>query len=344
MPPLYTNKFLARDGTFKTPQAPTYGYGIVGPVGPAGPTGATGAAGGSTNTAPFRYSNNTVEPPPGSDFELNSTTFSAATKLWIDDTSMDNVVVRNYFTQVNAGDDVYIQERSNSTDYQVYQTTGPATFKTGYTELPITWLRGGNPISNNAACIIGITRAGPAGTVVGSLPFWRDSTVFLTRPLINQTLSNAAVTANRLTLHVISVPQSRTFTTACIKVSTFIAASTARIGAWNVAADNGPGTLIWDTGDFSTASNGFKTSSISWAASPGNYYIGTISSGAISVLVASGGEYMATGGLSVSASVNVPVGNIYEDIAYPSGGLPDLTSATMSIALATDPGVLIGIR
>jgi hypothetical protein len=113
---------------------------------------------------------------------------------------------------------------------------------------------------------------------------------------------------------------------------------------WNIAADNGPGTLIWDSGDFATTSTGLVTATISWAATPGLYWIGCISDHAITVEGMNSVYTPAGLGYVLNSSSRQPLGDLYEDISYPSGGLPNLTGTTLTIQIQTLNTDLIGIQ
>jgi hypothetical protein len=201
--------------------------------------------------------------------------------------------------------------------------------------------------ATGAAGPAGPTGAGgsPAFSLDSTLPLWRDSQVYLTRPCTSgSTLTTSNTVANRIVLQQFVVPAPRTFTTVLVRVQTTAAGSKMRIGAWNVATDNGPGTLIWQTSDLATTSSGNLTATISWVAAAGLYYLGFITDHVISLFAIPAGGFMAPGGINMGNSSPVPLSSLFFDTTYPTTTLPDLTSATMGYNSTLVAGVIIGVQ
>src|SRR5262245_50792456 len=160
--------------------------GADGAVGPQGPQGEPGA---SSSAFEYTFSTDTTAPPASAHIELDNTDQTAATKLRIDDITANATDVHNLLTLYAAGDTIYLQDKDDSTRYQVYHVVDPVPARIGtYTEFNIVWDRGGaTPIANNARVLLALARAGvegppgptgpqgPPGVVSASPPLSFDS-------------------------------------------------------------------------------------------------------------------------------------------------------------------------
>lgn len=148
-------------------QGPIGAAGPVGPQGEQGAQGAQGAPGPSSDTWGYTYSNTTTPPPASQQFRLDNTNLQAATKIWINHLTLDGIDIANYLALVEIDDEIYIQDKNDSTAYDIFTVSGPpvaAAQPAGYTELTIVWARG-SPTSaiNNQPAIITLMRKGSVG-------------------------------------------------------------------------------------------------------------------------------------------------------------------------------------
>jgi hypothetical protein len=139
------------------------GIGVTGTTGPPGPTGSTGPAGGSTSLFEYSFSAATTEPPGSNQIRFDDASASAATKIWIDKLTSTGIDVSNYFTLFHAGDRAVVQDKNDATAYARYDLSGDPVFKTGYIELPVTFLSAGNALNGGQPTLLGIVRAGISG-------------------------------------------------------------------------------------------------------------------------------------------------------------------------------------
>ena len=66
--------------------------GVVGPPGPQGDPGPPGPSGTSTDTFPYFFSTNTIDPPPSKSVELNNTDPTQATLFWTSRQNADGMI------------------------------------------------------------------------------------------------------------------------------------------------------------------------------------------------------------------------------------------------------------
>src|SRR5262245_36399695 len=140
------------------PTGPQGPQGIQGVQGPTGPQGVQGVPGGSTNVFPYTFSTTATEPPAGQQMRLNNATQTAATKIWIDHNTTDGINVGNYLSFVHLNDEIYLQDRNDAAAYQVYVATADRINKTTYSEIQVTWSRGGTALPNNQAALFSVVR------------------------------------------------------------------------------------------------------------------------------------------------------------------------------------------
>ena len=160
-----------KTGSLRGPAGPVGPQGIAGPVGPAGVqgdqgiAGAQGAPGPSSSTWSFTYSSTTVEPPAGQQVRLNTANPVDATKVWLDHLNLDGVNVANFLTLLHADDEVYLQDKNDSTIYHIFDANDVANNKGAYSEIPVTYARGvqGTPLNNNQATLVSVIRQGSVG-------------------------------------------------------------------------------------------------------------------------------------------------------------------------------------
>lgn len=125
--------------------------GPEGPMGPQGPIGPEGPIGRSYNTFEFTsdYTNFIAPPAPGT-LRFNNSNRTLATKLWVSDTNLAGVKVRNYLGLSNSNDSIYVQTSADADRYQIYTISAQPLMATGYVEYTIHWDSGGSLQMTNA--------------------------------------------------------------------------------------------------------------------------------------------------------------------------------------------------
>ncbi len=143
---------------------------MIGPVGPAGPAGEQGtvgpqgAPGPSSDTWSFTYNNNPTEPPASQQFRFDNVDPHSASKIWIDNRDLDGVDVANYLGLIEVNDELYTQDKNDSTTYDIFTVTAVPVNKGTYTEIAITRVRGSpTTVVNNQAAVISLMRKGSVG-------------------------------------------------------------------------------------------------------------------------------------------------------------------------------------
>lgn len=138
--------------------------GAVGPAGPQGSQGPQGAPGPASDTWGYTYSTATSEPPQAQQFRFDTASLQAATKLWMDNRDLDGVDIANYLSLIAVGDELYTQDKNDSTAYDIFTATALPVSKGTYTEIAVSWARGSaTTVINNQASIISLMRKGSVG-------------------------------------------------------------------------------------------------------------------------------------------------------------------------------------
>ena len=144
--------------------------GVIGPAGPAGPqgnqgeNGPQGAPGPSSDTWGFTYNNATSEPPASQQFRFDNAAPHSASKIWISNRDLDGVDIANYLSLIAVSDELYTQDKNDSTTYDFFTVTAAPVNKGAYTEVAIAWARGSSTtVVNNQAAIISLMRKGSVG-------------------------------------------------------------------------------------------------------------------------------------------------------------------------------------
>src|SRR5215471_9025175 len=142
------------------PQGP---QGNVGPQGAVGPAGPVGPAGQSTSYFDYTFVTTITAPPASGSVRLNNATPSAATLMWVAYITGPNNDATVALQAVLSGDDLYLQDQSNSANKYKYHVTGTPVDRGTYIEYPVSWTTGTGSITNNQHCWLGLLRAGVAG-------------------------------------------------------------------------------------------------------------------------------------------------------------------------------------
>jgi hypothetical protein len=143
------------------PQGPQGDTGLTGSMGPAGPQGEQGIQGepGEPITGgalqAYIYGAATTAPPMSGRFRLNNADQTLATTMWLHFTNNDGINIENYvMDRVAAGDTLYIQDRNDATQWQLYEVTGAVTDSGDYATIPIAWRTGGSSLVTNEQVVI----------------------------------------------------------------------------------------------------------------------------------------------------------------------------------------------
>ena len=148
------------------PEGPQGVIGPAGPIGPAGEQGTIGpqgAPGPSSDTWEYIYSSNPAEPPTSSQFRFNNVDPHSASKIWIGHIS-EGTDVANYLGLIVVADELYTQDKNDSTTYDVFTVTALPVNKGAYTEIGIVFARGSpTTVVSGQAAIITLMRKGSVG-------------------------------------------------------------------------------------------------------------------------------------------------------------------------------------
>jgi hypothetical protein len=116
-PTATSGRFLKDDGTWSLPNS-----------------GASGAG----NVFPFTYNTSIIESITGSQLRGNNSTFSASTKLWISEVTVDGLDVTVGLGRIKAGFQVYIQDYTSAARYALFSATADSIDKGAYWEISVT--------------------------------------------------------------------------------------------------------------------------------------------------------------------------------------------------------------
>jgi len=195
-----------------------------------------------------------------------------------------------------------------------------------------TWLPGFIPTPLN-----------PSGPV--RQPYFRDANVYLT----NQTVGGAALTTlamggNTQTLVPVTLPNDRTITSLAAGVTTFVALSNINLAIYHPdPTDGGPGLLIFESGNISSASNGLKTSNPNTALAAGPYFLGIACSAAITIRATNATFTTSNLGFTLGAAVPAPGPYIARSQAY-GAWQADLTGVAFNLSGGAAAVPMLGIR
>ena len=130
--------------------------GVKGDVGDTGPTGAVGATGETGVTGPqgvtganglvgvgFSYRSDTTSTSgagiAAGKLRFNNATQNSATALFIADSTENAIDISSFLSTLNAGDQIRVQDRSDSDIFKLYDVTGTAVDQTTYFEIPVSF-------------------------------------------------------------------------------------------------------------------------------------------------------------------------------------------------------------
>jgi hypothetical protein len=101
-----------------------------------------GSGGGVSGHVSYTFNSNTTEPVIGSQVRINNASQTAATKLWVSETSVDGMDVTVGLARIVAGTQVYFQDFDDASHWVKYNVTANAVDKGTYWELTVTYHSG----------------------------------------------------------------------------------------------------------------------------------------------------------------------------------------------------------
>jgi hypothetical protein len=113
--------------------------GPQGPPGPSGPAGPPGDPGQSFTTFEYMFDTGTTEPATSANIRFDSATYTAVTKVWVNEIDSVGRNNANAFTLVDAGTRLFIQDKDDATKWVSFDVTAPGIDKGVYWEFPVTW-------------------------------------------------------------------------------------------------------------------------------------------------------------------------------------------------------------
>jgi hypothetical protein len=101
-----------------------------------------GSGGGVSGHVSYTFNSNTTEPVIGSQVRINNASQTAATKLWVSETSVDGMDVSIGLARIVSGTQVYFQDFDDAAHWVKYNVTANAVDKGTYWELTVTYHSG----------------------------------------------------------------------------------------------------------------------------------------------------------------------------------------------------------
>ena len=128
---------------------------------------------GVSNTATFSYNTTTTEPPTGNQLRLNNTTFTAATRLWVSQTTVDGLDISIGLARILTGHQIYFQDRDNAAAWVKYNVTADGVDDGTYYDFAVSYHSGPGGIPAGqvefqavAPGTVGVPPGGTAGQVL----------------------------------------------------------------------------------------------------------------------------------------------------------------------------------
>lgn len=159
--PWFQNKGTgSRGGGPIGPQGP---QGPTGPAGPMGPAGAVGPPGVSNAayTGTWTWTTKTADAATNGQVGINAGTWAGATQLNLNEKQTDNTDSTAFFVRIKAGDEFYVQQKTDSTRYARYKITALPTDQGAWWSWPVTVEEsGGTPPGGNADTTVSVLTQG----------------------------------------------------------------------------------------------------------------------------------------------------------------------------------------
>lgn len=136
--------------------------------GPAGANGVDGQDGSSSSYFFYRTKTTSIIGDPlATHVRWNQTAQTTSTELGISVETDDTVDISIFLKLLQIGDNIIIQEKDNSANYQTWEVSAPITDNTTWVSAPVTFVSGGGTglsnFANNLQVIVAITREGVPG-------------------------------------------------------------------------------------------------------------------------------------------------------------------------------------
>lgn len=112
---------------------------------------ATSAAGASRLS--YNFNTNTTAPPAASTYRLNNADQTAASAIYIDHQTTDNMDASKVFAQLKIGDEVYTQDWTDAAHFHNYFVTAAATNNGNAWTIPVAWDTGAGVIPAGKAVV-----------------------------------------------------------------------------------------------------------------------------------------------------------------------------------------------
>jgi len=156
------------------PTGPSGPAGATGPTGPAGPTGATGAtgdtgpqgpAGQSTSFYEYKADTSTVAPPiAAGDIVWNNATQVSTSIIYVSHLTTPGVDIDVFLGLLKAGDNIILQDASNSNNNQVWTlNANPTVVPNDYVSIPVDFVSSTYTFPNNHDMLLIIASTGTVG-------------------------------------------------------------------------------------------------------------------------------------------------------------------------------------
>jgi hypothetical protein len=133
------------------------------------PTGVALAAGTTSSGAFFKfdYSSTITAPPATSGIRFNNATMASVTQIFLSYSAKDSTDIKTRLLVGTAGDRLYIQARTNSAKYHIFNLSGVPTDNTTYATIPVTYASGGTALANGDEVLSGFIEAPASETYSG---------------------------------------------------------------------------------------------------------------------------------------------------------------------------------
>lgn len=145
---------------------------------------------GNSNFYPYRNDLSIIVPPSqAGKLNYNNSNQSLATKVYINHLTEDNIDIDFFFSLFVITDFLYIQDRTNSTNWIKYEITGKTIFPNNYVELDVTYIdsegNGSATFGSNHEIVFTVFSNTPA--IQTRLDALENKTQYQSTPIANQT-------------------------------------------------------------------------------------------------------------------------------------------------------------
>jgi hypothetical protein len=115
----------------------------------------------------FDWSSTTTAPPATSGIRYNNATPASVTNIYMSYTAKDQTDLKTRLLMGMAGDRLYIQTRTNSAKYHIFNLSGTPTDNTTYATIPVTYSAGGTALADADEVLAGFIEASSSETYPG---------------------------------------------------------------------------------------------------------------------------------------------------------------------------------